>query len=472
MMEGIQTSLLNSLWGKTKGVALVLALGGLVSCAALKQGLDEILNQDEILFPKYKQTSPFYQVPPDAEGDIDFFVDFQGTWKEGVYDVELFYSLNTNDQQFVKTEGEKYRSEFTVGLQCYDKDGEYVFDKIWDETLTFDNFESTKADNAIIRRKSFQIAPGEYMLVVNFEDHNSKQKAKVERENVIVESFKEDDLVLSDIGFPEYKKDLFGDEQDTSSIARIKLLQYSNRRFKDVLDISYMIYNNKNPVNIEYSIFDAKGNQLLPDSLRTESVEDIKTARFDLGEFANGVYLLGIEAKSDNLSTGISKQFGIYKAEFDLADDFDFTLKLVKNFIQYDSELYEQLKKSKPGESRENTWYEFWKEFDPTSDTRENEFLDEFAKRVHFANENFSAGGLKGSDSHMGIVWICCGPPDEIIYETMPRESRPYKIWQYYHSFKFTPYYKFYFYDPIGVGADAYYRLWEAQQIPPWFEYD
>lgn len=54
-----------------------------------------------------------------------------------------------------------------------------------------------------------------------------------------------------------------------------------------------------------------------------------------------------------------------------------------------------------------------WKLRDPTPDTEENEYKDEYYRRVTYANEHFSAGkpGWLTDRGHIYIVW---GPPDEI----------------------------------------------------------
>ncbi len=56
----------------------------------------------------------------------------------------------------------------------------------------------------------------------------------------------------------------------------------------------------------------------------------------------------------------------------------------------------------------------FWKSRDPKSETPENEFREEFEKRVAFADSRFSQDETAGSSTDRGMVFILLGPPTYI----------------------------------------------------------
>lgn len=64
-------------------------------------------------------------------------------------------------------------------------------------------------------------------------------------------------------------------------------------------------------------------------------------------------------------------------------------------------------------EEREKFVESFWIRRDPTPDTVENEFRDQYYQRVLYANERFSAV-IPGSMTDRGRICIVYGPPDEI----------------------------------------------------------
>ncbi len=53
----------------------------------------------------------------------------------------------------------------------------------------------------------------------------------------------------------------------------------------------------------------------------------------------------------------------------------------------------------------------FWKRHDPKPETPENEFRDEFEKRVAFADARFTQDELRGSLTDRGMIFILFGPP-------------------------------------------------------------
>jgi len=84
-------------------------------------------------------------------------------------------------------------------------------------------------------------------------------------------------------------------------------------------------------------------------------------------------------------------------------------------------------------ESREEFIHEFWKKRDPTPETEENEFKEEFYERIEYANERFKEG-IAGWKTDRGRIYIHFGFPDKI--EHMPMTNYPdvrgYLLWVYY----------------------------------------
>jgi GWxTD domain-containing protein len=63
-------------------------------------------------------------------------------------------------------------------------------------------------------------------------------------------------------------------------------------------------------------------------------------------------------------------------------------------------------------DARRHFQQEFWSRRDPSPSTPENEFRQEFARRVQFADANFSTESLRGSVTDRGMVFIVLGPPN------------------------------------------------------------
>jgi GWxTD domain-containing protein len=74
----------------------------------------------------------------------------------------------------------------------------------------------------------------------------------------------------------------------------------------------------------------------------------------------------------------------------------------------------------------------FWKRRDPTPETPENEFRDQYAARFGYANARFRAG-RPGWKTDRGRIYILLGPPSYIDRNPMGRTSteRPSEVWTY-----------------------------------------
>jgi GWxTD domain-containing protein len=76
---------------------------------------------------------------------------------------------------------------------------------------------------------------------------------------------------------------------------------------------------------------------------------------------------------------------------------------------------------------------EFWKRRDPDPGTEENEFKDEFFRRMEEANRQFISEGIPGWLTDRGRILILFGPPTEKIVDTMTGdpETRCMEVWYY-----------------------------------------
>ena len=77
----------------------------------------------------------------------------------------------------------------------------------------------------------------------------------------------------------------------------------------------------------------------------------------------------------------------------------------------------------------------YWKEKDPTSDTKINELLDELTDRVNYANLNFSDLS-KGWRSDRGRIYIIYGLPERVERYSSQSDGI-YEIWEYSSGNKF-----------------------------------
>jgi len=76
-------------------------------------------------------------------------------------------------------------------------------------------------------------------------------------------------------------------------------------------------------------------------------------------------------------------------------------------------EEQDAFKKLKTDEERESFIEQFWLRRDPSPDTVDNEYRDQYYRRIAEANEKFTSG-IPGWKTDRGRIYIMHGPPDEV----------------------------------------------------------
>ena len=108
-----------------------------------------------------------------------------------------------------------------------------------------------------------------------------------------------------------------------------------------------------------------------------------------------------------------------------------------------------QLSKVKK-KDREDLFYTFWKERDPTPETATNELMEQYYSRVRYAIEHFTSF-TPGWRTDMGMIYILFGPPDDIERNATEMNMPTAEIWSYAKLSR-----KYIFSDRSGNGV---YRL-------------
>lgn len=108
----------------------------------------------------------------------------------------------------------------------------------------------------------------------------------------------------------------------------------------------------------------------------------------------------------------------------------------------------------------------FWKQRDPMPDTPQNEFYEEYMKRVRFADANFGRqSSRKGSQTDRGYYYLLLGPPiNRTIYDTVSQVI-PLELWYYKGDVQYglPSFFYLIFYQPQGIGE---YRLYNPGEGP------
>jgi GWxTD domain-containing protein len=129
---------------------------------------------------------------------------------------------------------------------------------------------------------------------------------------------------------------------------------------------------------------------------------------------------------------------------------------------QTEKEIFMKLK----SEERTRFIQIFWRQRDSMPDTPQNEFYEEYMKRVQFADANFGRqSSRRGSQTERGYYYLLLGPPiNRAIYDTVS-QIIPLELWYYKGDPKYglPSFFYLIFYQPQGIGE---YRLYYPGEGP------
>jgi len=121
--------------------------------------------------------------------------------------------------------------------------------------------------------------------------------------------------------------------------------------------------------------------------------------------------------------------FDVEQTSENLAWELRSSLEVLR-YVAAPSEMDEMERLEGP-DARKAFWEQFWRRRDPTPETDRNEQLEEFYRRVQYANQHFAVG-IAGWRTDMGRIYIQNGAPDEVVRNPFNFDRRPEELWYYY----------------------------------------
>jgi len=385
-----------------------------------------------------------YSTAPNFNLDI---LDYKGD-QEGKTRVDIFIQVPYTNIQFVKAD-DKFIGSYTVNLIILDEDKEEIVESnLWEEKVTASNFNQTSSPkNFNLNLKTFQLEPGQYFLRCIIEDNDSKRNVVSEHEMEVL-TF-DDPVDLSDILLISEIIETDKGQRMVPNISQFVESMEQNIKFY------YEVYSDKKrDVKIVYGIKDKNEDQnyshIITKTLtkgKNKLYGSLEYPSFTFGEYELSVV---VEDSSDTQLAAIGKSFyakvfGIPRSVTNLENAIDQMIYIAKSselaYI-YDADTFEE---------KLNRFLEYWKAKDPTPQTKVNEAMLEYYKRIDYANRNFGAYQRDGWKTDMGMVYVSLGPPDYIDRHPFALDSKPYEVWDYYSLNR-----QFVFVDQTGFGD---YRL-------------
>lgn len=376
----------------------------------------------------------------------------------GKANVDVFIKVPYSNVQFLKS-NKGYVAKYTVTISVLDEDEEkLLIEKLWNEKIVTNKFKQTSSQRSFnISYKSFTIKPGKYKFICKLEDVESRKHSIYEK-IINIREYK-DPIELSDIIIVSRFVET---EKGKKIIPNISNLVTS----KDTaLSFFYVVYSDTtDTLNLTYSINNKDGvplyvkDKVLPvEKGKNEVNETLDNLKFNLGDYQFEVKIFD---KNKKMIKGSGKKFysKIYGFPASIRN-LDLAVKQMQ-YIASPSDI-DEIEETEDYSEKLKKFLFYWKKLDPSPNTVENETLNEYYRRVDYANANFK-GYFKGWRSDMGMVYITLGPPDQVVRRPYEIDSKPYEIWDYYVLNR-----SFVFVDQTNFGD---YRL-QNPAYGDWFRY-
>lgn len=391
--------------------------------------------------------------------------------------LNVYLQIPYDELQFVKSEippqaGEEghYKARYEISVIVSTTKGEQVMGKDWRQEAVAKSYEETNSrEKFAVAYCAFDLAPGSYDLLLAVTDLDSKKSGQ-KKVRIHLKDFTAKPLSLGEVTY------LQRPQIDSVSVEGISSNFMASINKADSIFYAYFeIYSNveslpgqRDSLQLSYDILDSR-NKSMRSRYWVREKQGFKTVEYllvDTAKLQPGRYLLRVRVQEDGFKDSVVKPLVIHLVGMPpFITDLETAIEQLR-YVAKSSEV-NQLRKA-PQEEKKKQFLKFWEDKDPTPGTAANELMDEYYRRVNYANEHFRASLKKdGWETDMGMIYIIFGPPNDVVRNPYNvginpyggREIWAYEIWDYYSLNA-----RFVFVDYTGFGD---YKL--VTPLPSWY---
>jgi len=296
--------------------------------------------------------------------------------------------------------------------------------------------------NSQIAIKSLFLEPGNYTVKVSSKELNSRKVFQADRD-VAIRNFRTAPVMISDIMVVAKLDEVNGKKYITPLVSR-------NAGNLDTAYLFFFVYLNKDAatLKVECNIQDSKNDDVFSTgaSLRVPTFDNQVILTVPTNMLANGEYKIKIDALTPGAMASAVSSMAYKWTDFRVSlDQIDDAIDQLQ-YVATDTEI-KKIRAGKTKAEKQRRFMEFWKAKDPSPNTVRNEVMDEYYRRIEYANKNYSTKYTPGWRTDMGMVYVIFGLPDNVERHPYEMGSKPYEIWDYYELNR-----QFIFVDESGFG--------------------
>ncbi len=343
--------------------------------------------------------------------------------------LEIHADISNDRLQFIKT-GSEYKSSYSVSVAVFrggdsrgipqhqDSEVRYLSVNDYSETLL-----PSANDSHHFR---YELKKGSYTVLVMFKDLNSGKSHTIRSRQELTDT---SDLLVSDLRMVKWDddEDFINEYKPIINNVVDKLGVFTGALFQ--------IYNGSaTPLNftVRYRIRSNNGEVVYDNNFEGLAGEGIKhqVLKIPLENLKAGNYR--VEADISILDKRFLKNTSFYLRWKELSvnvPDIRTALEQMLYVVEYDS-VKSVFSKS---EEEQMEWFrDFWNGLEQRLSLRTNSLMEEYFRRISYANMYFSVPKKEGWKTDMGKVLAVMGDPDEVQNYPFIKNQRPYEVWTYY----------------------------------------
>jgi GWxTD domain-containing protein len=406
---------------------LLLALGALGAAAPARAGSFDLLDESPEparARPRFTADAGSRRTPSGPEVILGFEVPYS----------ELYF----------RPVGSRFECRFDLIFVLL-RDGRQVGGDSFTETRVVSRREEARTPGARVERHlALAVAPGKYRAQVTLREAAAGRENRLEWD-LVVPDYVREPLSLSTLWVTGDVPEVVDSVAATPPPGWIRQRDYGERALpRGVTGEVYRADGGTDSSRIQWRILGGREETLQQGETALPPGPGARFAlRPDFGALWLGEFTFEVRARAAGHEARRRFRFRALGTTGALETDAEQSLELI-GLIAGSDELQE-LRRA-PATERREAWERFWKRRDPTPGTPENEFRDEFFRRVRYANEHYSVLG-PGWRSDRGRIFIQYGPPDQVESYPFNIDGPAHEIWIYQRLGK-----RFVFVDADGFG--------------------
>jgi GWxTD domain-containing protein len=367
--------------------------------------------------------------------------------------IDFYVQVPYEELRFVK-DGSQYTAKYDVVLTVAKPDQQVIQERIWSVEVRLEEFTQTVSRSAYsLTQRAVDVDPGDYIISVQVRDQDSRKTSRI-RKALLVTDYRDLPLSLSDIMLVS---------RLTTDGGKKRIVPNISGNITSMGEGFFMfleIYNQEpgDSVELVWRILD-KDKAEVAASRQTEQTLDEKTQAFLKVEGLRlpvGNYFIMVEAfptvepdSAAPVRATTTRTFSVRWTDIPASiTDLKKAVEQLK-YIAQPSE-HDYMRNAENDEEMRKRFLEFWAKRDTDPNTPRNELMEEYYRRVEYANQNFGHY-MEGWRTDRGMIYVRFGPPDNVDRHPFEMSSKPYEVWYYYDLER-----QFVFVDETGFGD---YRL-------------